>query len=356
SLQRLINISVLRRKARKEAIRAEKILGVKFCSTQIENQFGCPAPNPSQYKKYKKHSSRFKKSAKCTDCASKPFKPRRKFFRRKKYFPKNKKIECFICKGNHYSWDCPKKGHKASAKAKVSFVQEHSLDEDTYVLISDTESYESNVEFSELIVATNQVSASSSEDEFSDSDQGYDSLPSFHCNMICSSYEHPFIAPSSIVLKQKLDTLQQELSKCPPHMVNHHYSLQAQIYELQNQLDAKIQQENHEDTHLASQRSSTPTTSFAPYQFSLPSGRGRGHLPRQPAAVSHPVPAIGTPERKWWRQARISLLERAIQKATEEFQSLLQEEESANSADTEEDVDRLIMEKAYDQYDAEHQA
>ncbi|KAH9324969.1 hypothetical protein KI387_005147, partial [Taxus chinensis] len=147
-------------------------------------------------------------------------------------------------------------------------------------------SYESDVEFSKLIVATNQVSASSFEDDFSDSDQGYDSLPRFHCNMIRSSYEHPFISPSSIVLKQKLDTLQQELTRCPPHMVNLHYSLQAQIYELQNQLDAKIQQENHEDIYLASQRSPAPTTSFAPYQFSLPSGRGRGRLPRRPVSPS----------------------------------------------------------------------
>ncbi|KAH9329736.1 hypothetical protein KI387_001844, partial [Taxus chinensis] len=107
--------------------------------------------------------------------------------------------------------DCPKKGHQASAKAKVSFALEHSFNEDEYVLISDTESYESDVEFSELTIAANQVSASSSEDEFSDSDQGYDSLPSFHCNMIRSSYEHPCIAPSSIVLKQKLNSLQQEL-------------------------------------------------------------------------------------------------------------------------------------------------
>ncbi|KAH9328830.1 hypothetical protein KI387_000938, partial [Taxus chinensis] len=73
---------------------------------------------------------------------------------------------------NHYSRDYPKKGHKASAKAKVSFVQEHSLDEDTYVLISDTESCESDVKFSELIIAANQVSASSSEDDFYDSDLG----------------------------------------------------------------------------------------------------------------------------------------------------------------------------------------
>ncbi|KAH9289131.1 hypothetical protein KI387_033248, partial [Taxus chinensis] len=172
--------------------------------------------------------------------------------------------------GNHYSRDCPKKNHKASVKAKGNFVQEHLLDEDSYVFISDTESYKSNIEFSELNIVANQLTESSTEYECSDSEQGYDSLPSFHCNMIRSSHEHPFIAPSSIVLKQKLDTLKQDLAACPPYLVNRHYSLQLQVHDLQQQLDAKIQQERQEDIHLASQKPSSPDTSFAPYQFSLP--------------------------------------------------------------------------------------
>ncbi|KAH9305997.1 hypothetical protein KI387_010401, partial [Taxus chinensis] len=219
-------------------------------------------------------------------------------------------------------------------------------------------SYELDIELFEPTIAANQLTESSTEHEYSDSDQGYDSLPSFHCNMIRSSYEHPFIAPGSIVLKQKLDTLKQELATCPPHMVNRYYSLQPQVYELKNQLDAKIQQEKHEDLQLASRTTPSPETSFAPYQFSLPPGRGRGrsypssfgrgrgsgprHFPflfpeeeehreesmsmtraaasQQPQQiVSNPVPAPDTPERRFWRQARLSLLERAIQKATEEF-------------------------------------
>ncbi|KAH9295210.1 hypothetical protein KI387_038798 [Taxus chinensis] len=166
----------LEKKARKEALRAEKYLGVKFCSAQIENQFGCPAPSSSQHKKYKKHSKRFKHSK-------------------------------FSAKWDHYSRDCPQKGQKAKSKAKVNFVQEHLLDEDHYVLISDEDSCESDIEFTEFTIAANQHSESSSDNSFSDSEAGYDSLPTFHCNMIRSSYEHPFIPPSSIVLKQKLDHL-----------------------------------------------------------------------------------------------------------------------------------------------------
>ncbi|KAH9330493.1 hypothetical protein KI387_002601, partial [Taxus chinensis] len=137
-------------------------------------------------------------------------------------------------------------------------------------------SYESDIEFSKLTIVANQLTESSTEHEYSDSDQGYDSLPSFHCSMIRSSYEHPFIAPSSIMLKQKLDRLKQDLATCPPHMVNCYYSLQSQVYELKNQLDAKIQQEKHEDLQLASRTTPSPETSFAPYQFSLPAGRGHG--------------------------------------------------------------------------------
>ncbi|KAH9290400.1 hypothetical protein KI387_034517, partial [Taxus chinensis] len=93
------------------------------------------------------------------------------------------------------------------------------------------------------------------------------------------------------------------------------------------------------------------------YQENVADEEVAREAPLPQAPVSSPVPAIGTPKRKWWRQARISLLERSIQKATEEFQSLLQEEESTSSADNiEENIDRLIMEKAYEQYDAEHQA
>ncbi|KAH9302148.1 hypothetical protein KI387_013731, partial [Taxus chinensis] len=268
--------------ARKEAIKAETSLGYKFCATQILNPFGC-TPSGFPKKSPKKPSSRFKKSKSCLDCASKPFrksfKPRRKFFRRKKFFPKARQnqIECYICKGNHYSRDCPQKGKKASAKAKVSFALEHSVNEDEYILVSDTKSYESDIEFSNLTIAANQALSSSSEEEFSDSDPGYESLPSFHCSMIRSSYEHPYIAPSSIVLKKKLDSLKKELFECPPHMVSCHYSLQLQIHELTGQLNAKILQENAEDNQLAARRAiTTPTTSFAPYHFSLPSERGRG--------------------------------------------------------------------------------
>ncbi|KAH9295209.1 hypothetical protein KI387_038797 [Taxus chinensis] len=171
-------------------------------------------------------------------------------------------------------------------------------------------------------------------------------------------------------------------------MVNQYYSLQSQTYELKNQLDAKIQQERSEDARLSQHTTETSACTDA-YHFSLPSGRGRGRFqppqastsfgrgrgtgprhfpflfPEEEHSVSPPpvtpvtqvAPAPGTPARRSWRQQRLSLLERAIQKATTEFQTLLQEEESDPEPEhAEEDVDRLIMEKAYEQYDEEHSA
>ncbi|KAH9304042.1 hypothetical protein KI387_008446, partial [Taxus chinensis] len=180
----------------------------------------------------------------------------------------------------------------------------------------------------------------------------------------------------------------------PPYLVHRHFSLQSQIQDLQLKLQAKIQLENAEDLRQAQHAQQTPHED--PYHFSLPPSRERGHdhsfssrgcdhsylgrtsydrgtpgkssrhfpflfleeiekVPQTP--MSNPVPTPGTPECKFWRQHRLSLLERAIEKATKEFQALLQEEEYTPSIDTyEEVVERLIMDKAYEQYEAEHNA
>ncbi|KAH9318413.1 hypothetical protein KI387_020182 [Taxus chinensis] len=105
-------------------------------------------------------------------------------------------------------------------------------------------------------------------------DEGYDYFPTFHCNMIRSSYDHPFIPPSSIVLKQKLDQVKKDLAECPPYLGHRHYSLQSQLYDLQIRLEEKIKQENAEDLRLAQYATSIPQND--PYHFVLSPGRGRG--------------------------------------------------------------------------------